>query len=279
MFERLTRDGYKERMAVISKEERFNPELEKIYKDRLEMEIDVINKMEFPGYFLVVADFINWALDNDIPVGPGRGSGAGSLVAYSMQITHIDPIKYGLIFERFLNVERQSMPDFDIDFCQAKRGQVIDYVHDKYGGDKHVCQIVTYGSMKAKGVVRDVGRALGMTFSDVTRIAKLIPEEMKMTIKKALDVEPRLKDLYTHDENVQKLLKVALVLEGLQRHTSIHAAGVVISPEPMVEYLPVCKGPKGEVLTQYDMKYTEKTGLIKFDFLRSKNPHRYRSGR
>jgi DNA polymerase-3 subunit alpha len=267
MFDRLSREGFEERFERIKKLDKITPPLERVYRDRLDMELDVVTTMGFPAYFLIVADFINWAKDNDIPVGPGRGSGAGSLVAYSMGITDIDPIKYGLIFERFLNVERQSMPDFDIDFCQYRRGEVIKYVHGKYGGDAHVCQIITYGSMKAKGVIRDVGRALGMTFGDVDRVAKLIPEEMKMTLKKALMDEPRLKDLYTHDDQVKALLDIGMVLEGLQRHTSIHAAGVVISPEPMVEYLPVCKGPKGEVLTQYDMKYTEKTGLIKFDFL------------
>ncbi|MDR9502070.1 MAG: DNA polymerase III subunit alpha [Desulfurivibrionaceae bacterium] len=267
LFEDLSRQGFKKRFAAIQAREEISPELEETYRSRLDMELGIIKTMGFPGYFLIVADFINWAKDQDIPVGPGRGSGAGSLVAFAMGITDIDPIKYGLIFERFLNVERQSMPDFDVDFCQERRGEVIRYVHDKYGGDAHVCQIITYGSMKAKGVIRDVGRALGMTFSDVDRVAKLIPDELKMTLKKALLDEPRLKDLFTHDNQVKQLLEVGMTLEGLQRHTSIHAAGVVISPEPMVEYLPVCKGPKGEVLTQYDMKYTEKTGLIKFDFL------------
>lgn len=267
LFENGAREGFKKRMLSIRKQKEITPELEKTYLDRLEMEIEVIKTMGFPGYFLIVADFIIWAKQNNIPVGPGRGSGAGSLVAYSMEITDIDPIPYGLIFERFLNVERMSMPDFDVDFCQDRRGEVINYVHDKYGGDRHVVQIVTYGSMKAKGVIRDVGRALAMPFGDVDRIAKLIPDELKMTIKKALDQEPRLKDLHRRDDQIRNLLDTAMVLEGLQRHTSIHAAGVVISPEPMVEYLPVCKGPKGEVLTQYDMKYTEMTGLIKFDFL------------
>lgn len=267
LFEKTARQGFKDRLMQIREREPLSSEQEKIYKDRLDMEIDVIKTMGFPGYFLIVADFITWAKDHAIPVGPGRGSGAGSLVAYSMKITDIDPIPYGLIFERFLNVERMSMPDFDVDFCQERRGEVIKYVHDKYGGDDHVAQIVTYGSMKAKGVIRDVGRALAMPFGDVDRIAKLIPDELKMTIKKAIDQEPRLKDLKQRDESVRELLKIAMVLEGLQRHTSIHAAGVVVSPEPMFEYLPVCKGPKGEVLTQYDMKHTEKTGLIKFDFL------------
>ncbi|MEN8141770.1 MAG: DNA polymerase III subunit alpha [Thermodesulfobacteriota bacterium] len=266
-FEDYARTGHEERMTEIRQVDKISDELEKTYRERLEMEIGVINTMGFPAYFLIVADFINWAKDHDIPVGPGRGSGAGSLVAFAMGITDIDPIKYGLIFERFLNVERQSMPDFDVDFCQERRGEVIKYVHEKYGGDDYVCQIITYGSMKAKGVVRDVGRALGLPFSTGDRIAKLIPDELKMTIKKALDDEPRLRDLFEHDDQVKELLDIAMVLEGLHRHTSTHAAGVVISPTPMSDYLPVCKGPKGEVLTQYDMKYTEKTGLIKFDFL------------
>lgn len=267
LFEKIAREGFKERLIQIREKNKLSLEQEKVYRARLDMEIDVIKTMGFPGYFLIVADFITWAKNHGIPVGPGRGSGAGSLVAYSMKITNIDPIPYGLIFERFLNVERMSMPDFDVDFCQERRGEVIKYVHDKYGGDSHVAQIVTYGSMKAKGVIRDVGRALALPFGDVDRIAKLVPDELKMTIKKAVKQEPRLKDLQQRDEKVGELLKVGMVLEGLQRHTSIHAAGVVISPEPMVEYLPVCKGPKGEVLTQYDMKHTEKTGLIKFDFL------------
>ncbi|OKY75781.1 MAG: DNA polymerase III subunit alpha [Desulfobulbaceae bacterium DB1] len=267
LFDQTARQGFKERMRELRKRQEVGAELEKTYRKRLDMEIDVIKTMGFPGYFLIVADFINWAKNHDIPVGPGRGSGAGSLVAFCMRITDIDPIPYGLIFERFLNVERKSMPDFDVDFCQERRGEVIKYVHEKYGGDDHVTQIITYGSMKAKGVIRDVGRALAMPFGDVDRIAKLVPDELKMTIKKAMEQEPRLKDLYQRDDQVRQLIDIAKVLEGLQRHTSIHAAGVVISPEPMVEYLPVCKGPKGEVLTQYDMKYTEMTGLIKFDFL------------
>ena len=267
LFEREARDGLEERLAVMREIGSLTPELEKSYRDRLEMEIDVIKKMGFPGYFLIVADFINWAKDHRIPVGPGRGSGAGSLVAYSMRITDIDPIPYGLIFERFLNIERKSMPDFDVDFCQDRRGEVIEYVQQKYGGEAHVAQIVTYGSMKARAVIRDVGRALGMAFGDVDRIAKLIPEELKITIKKAIEGESRLQELMKRDPQVEELLKVAQTLEGLNRHTSIHAAGVVISPGPMVEYLPVCKGPKGEVLTQYDMVHTEMTGLIKFDFL------------
>ena len=266
-FEKLAREGLKERLAVIRERGELTEELEKTYHERLEMEIEVIKTMEFPGYFLIVADFINWAKNQKIPVGPGRGSGAGSLVAYCLRITEIDPIPYGLIFERFLNIERKSLPDFDIDFCQERRGEVFHYVQEKYGGSEHVAQIITFGSMKARAVIRDVGRALDMPFGEVDRIAKLVPEQLKITIKEAIEQEPRLRDAEKRDEKVASLLSIARVLEGLSRHMSTHAAGVVISPEPMVEYLPLCKGSKGEILTQYDMKYTEMTGLIKFDFL------------
>ncbi len=223
--------------------------------------------MGFPAYFLIVADFINWAKDREIPVGPGRGSGAGSLAAYAMRITNIDPIPYGLIFERFLNIERKSMPDFDIDFCQERRGEVIDYVRQKYGGAEHVAQIVTYGSMKARGVIRDVGSALDIPYGEVDKVAKLIPDQLKMTIKKAMAEEPKLQEAADHDPRIAELLAVSKTLEGLARHTSTHAAGVVVSPGPMTQYLPTCRGSNDETLTQYDMKHTEMTGLIKFDFL------------
>jgi len=245
----------------------FNAEVEKTYTNRLQTEIDVIQTMGFPAYFLIVADFINWAKDHDIPVGPGRGSGAGSLAAFCMRITNIDPLPYGLIFERFLNIERKSMPDFDIDFCQERRGEVIDYVRNKYGGAAHVAQIVTYGSMKARGVIRDVGRALDIPFGDVDKVAKLIPDQLNMTIKKALSEEPQLQIMMGSDPQIAELISVSKTLEGLARHTSTHAAGVVVSPEPMTHYLPTCRGSKEETLTQYDMKHTEMTGLIKFDFL------------
>ncbi|MFU8819635.1 MAG: DNA polymerase III subunit alpha, partial [Desulfurivibrio sp.] len=267
LFESAARQGLEKRLAEIQALSGLAPEQEESYRLRLEHEIEVINKMGFPGYFLIVADFINWAKDREIPVGPGRGSGAGSLVAWAMRITDIDPLPYGLIFERFLNIERKSMPDFDVDFCMERRGEVIEYVQQRYGGAEHVAQIVTYGSMKAKAVIRDVGRALAMAYGEVDRIAKLIPEELGITLDKAIAQEPRLQDLMKRDPQVAELLTVAQILEGLNRHTSTHAAGVVISPQPMVEYLPVCRGPKGEVLTQYDMKHTEMTGLIKFDFL------------
>ena len=267
MFTKASREGLQQRFALMRKKSPLTPETEKLYRDRLNMEIDVINEMGFPGYFLIVADFINWAKDNNIPVGPGRGSGAGSLAAYAMSITDIDPIPYGLIFERFLNIERKSMPDFDIDFCQERRGEVLDYVRDKYGGSEHVAQIITYGSMKARGVIRDVGRALDIPFGEVDKIAKLIPEELGMTIQNAIAKEPKLTEAADLDPRVAELIRVSRTLEGLARHTSTHAAGVVVSPLPITEYLPVCKGKEGETITQYDMKHTEMTGLIKFDFL------------
>ncbi|PIY21212.1 MAG: DNA polymerase III subunit alpha, partial [Deltaproteobacteria bacterium CG_4_10_14_3_um_filter_60_8] len=266
LFEAEARNGFARRLATLRTRPDFTEQEEKNYQDRLEMEIGVIMAMGFPGYFLIVADFINWAKRQGIPVGPGRGSGAGSLVAYGLGITDIDPIPYGLIFERFLNIERKSMPDFDVDFCQERRGEVLQYMQERYGAD-HVAQIITFGSLKARAVIRDVGRALAMPYGEVDGIAKLIPEELKITIKKAMEQEPRLREARERDPRVAELLTVAEALEGLPRHTSTHAAGVVVSPKLMVEYLPVCRGSKDEILTQYDMKYTEMTGLIKFDFL------------
>ncbi len=267
MFKKACYSGLKDRFNEMRKAKTFTGEKEKIYTERLKMEIDVICKMGFPAYFLIVADFIVWAKQQKIPVGPGRGSGAGSLAAYCMKITNIDPIPYGLIFERFLNIERKSMPDFDIDFCQERRGEVIDYVRNKYGGADHVAQIVTYGSMKARGVIRDVGRALDIPFGDVDKVAKLVPEQLKMTVQKAIKEEPKLKEAAESDPRVSELLSVSRTLEGLARHTSTHAAGVVVSPGPMTQYLPTCRGSNDETLTQYDMTHTEMTGLIKFDFL------------
>jgi DNA polymerase-3 subunit alpha len=266
LFEKSCWDGLETRLDRMRELRKISPELEQQYRDRLSMEIGVIQEMGFSGYFLIVADFINWAKSKQIPVGPGRGSGAGSLAAFCMLITDIDPIPYGLIFERFLNVERMSMPDFDVDFCKDRRDEVIEYVRSRYGGNKHVAQIVTYGSMKARAALRDVGRVLEVPLPVVDRIAKLVPDELNITLKKAIDKEPRLREAMKQDD-VHELLTIAQTLEGLSRHKSTHAAGVVISPEPMVEYLPLCVGSNKEVLTQYDMKYTEMTGLIKFDFL------------
>ena len=236
------------------------------YQKRLEYELGVLEQMGFAGYFLVVADFINWAKSRQIPVGPGRGSAAGSLVAYSMRITDLDPLRYGLIFERFLNVERKSMPDIDVDFCMERRDEVLEYVTGKYGKEK-VAQIITFGSMKARAVIRDVGRVMGLPFGEVDQIAKLVPNELKMTLDKALEMEPRLKERMEADPQVKKLVEIARVLEGLPRHASTHAAGVVIGDVPLYEVVPLYKGTKGETVTQFDMKCVEKAGLIKFDFL------------
>ncbi len=260
-FEKLSREGLERRFREIPYQVD-----QDAYRARLEYEMGVIQEMEFPAYFLIVQDFINWAKDQGIPVGPGRGSAAGSLVAWSLRITNLDPIPYNLLFERFLNVERISMPDIDVDFCERRRAEVIRYVSDKYGHD-HVAQITTFGTMKAKAAVRDVARALGMTFAEGDKIAKLVPEELKMTIDKALEREPELKALYDTDPHIKKLLDISRRLEGLCRHASTHAAGVVISAGPMTDYLPLYSGKKGEVVTQYDMKRVEKVGLIKFDFL------------
>ena len=263
--------GLDKRLEEMAGMQEVDRELEQTYRDRLTHEIDVIQQMGFSGYFLIVADFINWAKNKDIPVGPGRGSGAGSLAAYSMGITDIDPIPYGLIFERFLNIERKSMPDFDVDFCRDRRDEVLDYVRQRYGGDEYVAQIVTYGSMKARAVVRDVGRVLDIPLPEVDKVAKLVPEKVNITLKEALETEPRLREAMK-DDKIQELITISLSLEGLSRHKSIHAAGVVIAPRPIVEFLPVCvksdkAGDEKEILTQYAMSYVEKVGLIKFDFL------------
>jgi DNA polymerase-3 subunit alpha len=237
------------------------------YASRLDFELNVIEEMGFPGYFLIVSDFILWAKNHDIPVGPGRGSGAGSLVAYCLKITDLDPIKYGLLFERFLNPERVSLPDFDIDFCMARREEVIRYVTDKYGEEK-VSQIITFGSMKAKAVVRDVGRVLGMDLGKVNTIAKLIPIDLKMTLEKALVDEPKLANLLKEDAEVARLFDLALRLEGCHRNAGKHAAGVIIGRHDLVETAPLFKvsGEEGKVV-QWDMSSVEKMGLIKFDFL------------
>ena len=200
------------------------------YENRLSYEIEMIKQMEYPGYFLIVWDFIRYAREKSIPVGPGRGSAAGSLVAYCLRITDVDPLDYDLIFERFLNPERVSLPDIDIDFCERRRGEVIDYVTQKYGRE-NVAQIITFGTMKARAVVRDVGRSLDIPFADVDRVAKLIPPALDMTLEKALEEVPQLKQLNEQDERVKELIAVARRLEGMTRHASVHAAGVVIAPQ------------------------------------------------
>lgn len=235
-------------------------------KERLDYELEVIGKMGFSGYFLIVADLVKHAKDHNIPVGPGRGSAAGSLVSYCLEITDIDPMRFGLLFERFLNPERISMPDIDIDFSDRGRDEVIRHVIQKYGKE-NVCQIITFGTMAARGVVRDVGRVLGMPYSEVDRIAKIIPFEADMTLEKAQRLKSELKEMAESDPRVAKLLEYSKVLEGLTRHASTHAAGVVIAPAPLTEFVPLYKGTKGEITTQYDMKWVEKIGLLKMDFL------------
>src|SRR3569623_316443 len=239
------------------------------YEERLEFELGVIIKMKYPGYFLIVADFIQWAKSHDIPVGPGRGSGAGSLVAYALTITDLDPLRYDLLFERFLNPDRVSMPDFDVDFCQDRRGEVIDYVQGKYGANQ-VAQIITFGTLQAKAVVRDVGRVLQMPYGQVDRISKLIPANPAnpVTLAQALDMEPQLKAMRDNDEQVADLIATAQKLEGLYRHASTHAAGIVIGARPLPELVPMYRDPRSDMpVTQYSMKWVEPAGLVKFDFL------------
>ena len=239
------------------------------YQERLDYEMSVIAKMGFSGYFLIVADFIQWSKAHNIPVGPGRGSGAGSVAAWALTITDLDPLRFNLLFERFLNPERVSMPDFDIDFCQEGRDQVIDYVRNEYGGDR-VAQIITFGKLQARAAVRDVGRVLALPFGQVNKIAELIPNNpaKPVTLQQAIDGEPRLQAMRAEDEAVDRLLEIALQIEGLYRHASTHAAGVVIGDRPLVELVPLYKDPKSDFLvTQYSMKHVEQAGLVKFDFL------------
>jgi len=249
--------------------ERRYDEITEELQQRLDYELDVIETMGYVEYFLIVWDFINFAKTNGIMVGPGRGSAAGSLVAYSLQITDIDPVRYSLIFERFLNPERVSMPDIDIDFCIERRGEVIDYVKKKYGED-NVSQIITFGTMKAKAAVRDVARALNLSYADGDRIAKAIPFDLKMTIDKAIEMNPELAAMYESDENVRKVLDVSRSIEGMPRHASTHAAGVVISKLPLDEYVPLYMADKG-VATQFNMTTIEELGLLKMDFLGLRN--------
>ncbi|MDP5086627.1 MAG: DNA polymerase III subunit alpha, partial [Yoonia sp.] len=261
---RQAQEGLKARLAVI-------PHAADIaeYEKRLEFELGIIEGMGFPGYFLIVADFIKWAKDNGIPVGPGRGSGAGSLVAYALLITDLDPLRYSLLFERFLNPERVSMPDFDIDFCMDRREEVIRYVQDKYGRDK-VGQIITFGALLSKAAVRDVGRVLQMPYGQVDRLSKMIPVEgvKPVSIEKALADEPRLREEAKNEEVVDRLLTYAQQVEGLLRNASTHAAGVVIGDRPLDELVPLYQDPRSDMpATQFNMKWVEQAGLVKFDFL------------
>ena len=274
LFEQKARHGFKRILKRITEK---NPDIDqKLYTDRIEYEISVINKMGFAGYFLIVADFIQYAKENKIPVGPGRGSAAGSLVAYSLGITELDPIEHGLIFERFLNPARISMPDIDVDFCINGREKVYKYVLDRYGGGAQnvnsiVSQIITFGKLKPRAVIRDVGRALDIPLREIDAIAKMVPDVLNISLDNALKQEPKLVALAEEKPEVADLIKICRVLEGLPRHASTHPAGVVISDRPLVDYLPLYKGKKGEIVTQFDMKCVEKIGLVKFDFLGLRN--------
>ena len=266
-FERVARDGLERRLEEMRK--RSSPTLAKLgaeaYRERLEREIGIVETMGFPGYFLVVWDFIRHARERDIPVGPGRGSAAGSLVSFALRITDIDPLKYGLLFERFLNPERISMPDIDIDFCMRRRGEVIDYVNGKYGRDK-VAQIITFGTLGAKAVIRDVGRVMGLPYGQVDRIAKLVPD-MTRSLADNFKENDALRGEAQRDPDVARIIEVGQRLEGLTRHASVHAAGVVIAPRPIDELVPLYKTSKDEVTTQWDMNVVEGLGLLKMDFL------------
>ncbi|MDX1579964.1 MAG: DNA polymerase III subunit alpha, partial [Gemmatimonadota bacterium] len=256
--------------------ERYGEPLPDVVVERMDYELGVIEETGYAGYFLIVQDFIRAARERDVPVGPGRGSAAGSIVAYCLGITDVDPLRFDLLFERFLNPERVSMPDIDIDFCYERRGEVIDYVREKYGSDS-VGQIITFGTMKARAVVRDVGRVLGFSPSDTDRLAKLIPSgpAYSLTVAEAIDEVAELGQAYREDPQVRRLLDYAQKIEGLSRHSSVHAAGVVIAPGPLDEYVPVCIDTKarnggdenGTVITQFDMNALEKAGMLKMDFL------------
>ena len=258
-FRKLCHEGFQERY----------PDAPEEYRQRLDYEMGVVERMGYVDYYLIVADFIRWAKAEGIPVGPGRGSGAGSIAAYCMHITELDPMKYTLIFERFLNPERVSMPDFDTDFCQTRRGEVIEYVMRKYGAD-HVAQIVTFGTMAARGAVRDVGRALNFTYAETDVVAKLVPTTLHITLDEALKVSPQLKQMYDEDERVKKLIDTARAIEGMPRNTSTHAAGVVITKLPVYDYVPLARNDD-TIVTQFTMTTLEELGLLKMDFLGLRN--------
>jgi DNA polymerase-3 subunit alpha len=267
-FEHLARQGLSERLEEL-RALGMEPDVA-VYEARLETEIAVIEQMDFPGYFLIVWDFIAYARQQGIPVGPGRGSGAGSLVAYSLRITNVDPLQYGLLFERFLNPERVSMPDFDIDFCMNRRGEVIEYVTRRYGVD-NVGQIITFGQLKARACIRDIARVLNLPFSEADRLAKLIPEELGITLDDAFQKEPRLREAIAGDERLGHLWELARAIEGTNRNLGMHAAGIVISDGPLTDFVPVTRGVNGELVTQYAKDEVEAAGLVKFDFLGLRN--------
>jgi DNA polymerase-3 subunit alpha len=267
-FEHVVRDGFEQRLPRLQELAARGVLTHTIdeYERRLTYEVEMIKKMKYPGYFLIVWDFIRYAREQGVPVGPGRGSAAGSFVAYCLRITDVDPIEYDLIFERFLNPERVSLPDIDIDFCERRRGEVIEYVTRKYGRE-NVAQIITFGTMKARAVVRDVARVMDIPYADADRVAKAVPPALDMTLAKALEESPPLKDLQQKDPRVRELLEVAQRLEGMTRHASVHAAGVVIAPRPLTEFVPLYKSQKDEIVTQWAMKEVERVGLLKMDFL------------
>ncbi len=267
-FEHVAREGFAQRLPRLQQLQSAGSLRHTLdeYAARLDYEIAMIRKMGYTGYFLIVWDFIRYGREQGIPVGPGRGSAAGSLVAWCLRITDVDPIHYDLLFERFLNPERVSMPDIDVDFCERRRGEVIEYVTRKYGRE-NVAQIITFGTMKAKAVVRDVGRALDMPYADVNGIAKQIPAALDMTLDKALAENPVLKDMVAKDPKVKEVIEIGKRLEGMSRHASVHAAGVVIAPGPITDYAPLYKGARDEIVTQWNMKEVERVGLLKMDFL------------
>src|SRR6266705_2844666 len=267
-FEKVAREGFAVRVPYLERlaQQGFLRNALAEYERRLTAEIEMIKKMRYEGYFLIVWDFIHYARAQNVPVGPGRGSAAGSLVSYALRITDVDPLQYNLLFERFLNPERVSMPDIDIDFCMRRRGEVIEYVTQKYGRE-NVAQIITFGTMAAKAAVKDVGRAMDIPYGDVDRLAKLVPNQINITLDDALEEAPQLKAAINSDERLKDLMAVARRLEGLSRHASTHAAGVVISPRPLTDVVPVYKTNRDEITTQYDMNALERVGLLKMDFL------------
>jgi len=267
-FEKVVREGFASRLPILERQAQQGLLRQPIpeYERRLTSEIEMIQKMRYEGYFLIVWDFIHYARTQDVPVGPGRGSAAGSLVSYALRITDVDPLQYNLLFERFLNPERVSMPDIDIDFCMRRRGELIDYVTQKYGRE-NVAQIITFGTMAAKAAIKDVGRAMDIPYGEVDKLAKLVPNKLNIELEEALKEAPQLKAAINADERMKDLMAVALRLEGLSRHASTHAAGVVISPRPLTEIVPLYKTSRDEVTTQYDMNALERIGLLKMDFL------------
>src|SRR5690554_581935 len=267
-FRKVSEDGLEDRLAkTLPKDDPDYDNKREAYYKRLNFELDIIIQMGFPGYFLIVMDFIKWAKNNGVPVGPGRGSGAGSLVAYAQLITDLDPLEYDLLFERFLNPERVSMPDFDVDFCMEGRDRVIAYVAEKYGREA-VSQIITFGTMAAKAVVRDVARVQGKSYGLADKLSKLIPFEVGMTLNKAIEQEPQLKEFLEQDEEAQEIWEMALKLEGVCRNAGKHAGGVVIAPTKITDFSPLyCDDDGGSLVTQFDKNDVEEAGLVKFDFL------------